>query len=83
MIARFAQLPEPRLVELPFTDIPGRYWAAKKISAASEAGILQYLKGKPFEPNKKLTRAEVAEMLSKTKLFAGKISDIMDWEHGY
>ena len=83
MLARFAKLPESRLLEVPFADVPGRHWAVKEISAAKESGLLQYLKGKPFEPNKKLSRAEVAEMLSRTSSLKLKLDDILDWEKGY
>ncbi|MEE8638021.1 MAG: S-layer homology domain-containing protein [Candidatus Margulisiibacteriota bacterium] len=83
MIARFAQIPESRLLEVPFADVPGRHWAVKEISAAKEAGLLEYLADQPFETQKKLTRAEVAEMLSKTSFLADKVKDMLDWEKGY
>lgn len=83
MLARFAKFPESRLLEVPFADVPGRHWAIKEISAAKEAGILHYLKDKSFELNKKLTRAEVAEMLSKTSFLKSKMHDILGWEKGY
>ena len=83
VIARFAKLGEPRLLELPFSDMPGRHWAIKEVSAAKEAGILKYLEGMQFEPNKQLTRAEVAEMLAKTSTFAEKISILLNWDLGY
>ncbi len=73
LFARFAKLPRPALAEVPFKDLPGRYWAVKDIAAAKEAGLLKYLEGKPFEPKKKLTRAEAAEILSRTKIFADRL----------
>jgi hypothetical protein len=83
ILARFAKLPEPKMAEVPFSDVPGRHWAVKFIASAKEAGILKYLAGKPFEPNRKLTRAEVAEMLSKADPLAKKVNDLLDWETGY
>ncbi|MFH1576287.1 MAG: S-layer homology domain-containing protein [Candidatus Margulisiibacteriota bacterium] len=83
MIADFANLPEPRALEVPFSDVPGRHWAANKIIKAKAAGLLEYLGDKPFDPNKPLTRAEVAEMLSKTPQLAGKVRGLLDWETGY
>lgn len=83
MLARFAKLPESRLLEVPFADVPGRHWAVKEISAAKEAGILHYLKDKSFELNKKLTRSEVAEMLSRTSFLKSKVDDLLDWKRGY
>ena len=73
IFARFAKLPKPALAEVPFKDIPGRHWAVKDIAAAKEAGLLKYLEGKPFEPKKKLTRAEAAEILSRTSFFADRL----------
>lgn len=73
ILARFAKLSKPALAEVPFKDLPGRHWAVKDIAAAKDAGLLKYLDGKPFEPNKKLTRAEAAEMLSRTRLFAERL----------
>lgn len=83
MLARFAKLPEPRLIEVPFNDVPGRHWAVKEISSAKEAGLLAYLMDKPFDLNRQLTRAEVAEMLSKTSYLAPKVDDLLDWAKGY
>ena len=83
IVARFAGLPESRVIEVPFSDVAGRHWAIKEISAAKEAGLLKYLKDAPFSPNQKLTRAEVAEILSRTVFFRQKLDDIMDWEAGY
>ncbi|NQT29266.1 MAG: S-layer homology domain-containing protein [Candidatus Saganbacteria bacterium] len=83
IIARFAKLPESRLLELPFSDVPGRHWAISEISSAKEAGILEYLVDKPFEPNKKLTRAETAEILSKTSFIADEVDLLLDWGKGY
>lgn len=66
VIARFARLPEPTVLETPFADVPGRHWAYKEITAAKQAGLLNYLENKTFEPDRKLTRAEVAEILYRT-----------------
>jgi hypothetical protein len=82
-IARFAKLPAARVLESPFTDVPGRHWAAKEILSAKEAGLLQYLEGKDFELNRKLTRAEVVEILSKTEMLRPKIEEMLDFEEGY
>jgi hypothetical protein len=83
VIARFADLPAPTVLEVPFTDIPGRHWAYKEITSAKQAGLLGFLDDKPFEPGKKLTRAEVADILSKTVVIAPKIDEMLDFERGY
>jgi hypothetical protein len=79
MISRFAKLPGPKSLAMPFSDVPGRYWAANEIIKAKETGLLEYLEGNFFEPKKPLTRAEVAEMLSKVPLLKKKIDDMLDW----
>ena len=79
--ARFSQLKEPDLIlEGPFPDVPGRHWAAKSITAARSAGLLVFLTDKPFEPNKELTRAEAAEILSRTPYAAAKIDDLKNFD---
>lgn len=83
IMTRFAGLRPPMLVEIPFKDLPGRHWSTKYVAAAKNAGLLNYLEGRKFEPERPLTRAEVAEMLSRTKYFSEKIRDIMDWSRGY
>jgi hypothetical protein len=81
ILSRFAQLKEPEeLTEGPFTDVPGRHWAAKSISAARSAGMLTYLNDKPFVPNKEMTRAEAAEILAKTPFAITKLQQIQDFE---
>jgi hypothetical protein len=81
IVARFAGLPEPKLLEAPYPDVPGRHWAARYIMSAKEAGLLQYL-GKRFDLNKKLTRAEAVEILSKTELLAPRIKEVLDFKEG-
>ena len=83
MIARFSKFAEPTVLEAPFPDVPGRFWAAKEILAARENGLLKYLEGKYFEPNQKLTRAEVAEILSRTEIIGYKASELLNFDRGY
>lgn len=67
IISRFAEVSGPTtLVNGPFPDVPASHWAAAPVWAAVNSGMLDYLSGKNFEPGKDLTRAEVAEVLSKT-----------------
>ncbi|MFH1710496.1 MAG: S-layer homology domain-containing protein, partial [bacterium] len=80
IFSRFAELKLPKeLLEGPFPDVPGRHWAAKDVSAARSAGMLMYLTDKPFEPTKELTRAEAAEILSKTPFAVLKMSSLKDF----
>jgi len=84
MISRFAKLKEPDVIlEGPFPDLPGRHWAAKTITAAKADGLLNYLSGKQFEPKRSMTRAEAAEIISRTELIKEKESELYDWEAGF
>jgi hypothetical protein len=82
MIARFGGV-TPIQAPPSFSDIKGSHWAAPIIAGAEQAGLLSFLKGKPFEPNKKLTRAEAVEMLYRTKPVASLVSDLLNFEKGY
>ena len=81
--SRFGELDTTRVPEIPFTDLNGRHWAVKEISAASFAGYLKFLEGKPFEPKRQMARGETAEILSHTKQVSDKIENLMNWETGY
>jgi len=75
-IARFARLEEPKVIESPYTDVPGRYWAVREIQSAKAAGLLKFI-GYQFEPQKNLTRSEVAEILYQTQFVKKKLLDII------
>lgn len=84
LITRSAELKEPEfIIEAPFIDIPGRHWASKTIATAKRGGLLRYLKGKPFEPKKGLTRAEASEVLSKTPFSKERIDNLLNFDVGY
>ncbi len=81
IIARFAELPvSGDVVVSPFPDLPLNHWATPAVYTATEAGLLTYLSGKNFEPRKNLTRAEVAEILSKTPWAREKIRNLLEGE---
>jgi hypothetical protein len=80
MIARFAGVAEATWTG-QFMDVAGAYWAAPIIAGAYNAGMLEYLKGKPFEPKKMLTRAETVEMLYRTLYVKDLLAkDLLNWE---
>ncbi|MCX5751688.1 MAG: PorV/PorQ family protein [Candidatus Saganbacteria bacterium] len=67
ILAKFAGLIEPKRIESPpFPDVPTEHWAAKWIYAAKISGLLEYLAGQDFNPEEDFSRAEAAEILSKT-----------------
>ncbi len=63
-----------------FPDVPETHWAAPAIAADQQEGLYEYLAGKDFVPKQDLTRAEAAEMLSKTPLIKEKIKDFIAGE---
>jgi hypothetical protein len=83
VIARFAGLDLAAPVyELPYQDVPGRHWAIGAVNAAKNAGLLRYIK-ESFYPNKELTRAEVAEILSRVSFIKERIDDLLNFRKGY
>lgn len=78
IFSRLTEAAEPAvLAKDPFVDIPKNHWAAKQVAAAQSYGLLDYLIGKKFEPDKELSRAEVAEILSKTSYGKDRIRDFL------
>lgn len=81
VIARFADLATPEAVlESPFPDLPGRHWAAQKVTAAKQAGLLDYLKDKRLEPTLNLARGEAAELIAKTPYVKEKINNLLTFK---
>jgi hypothetical protein len=60
----------------PFPDMTAREWSSKYVAAAKEAGMLDYLQGQDFEAEKSITRAELAEIIAKTKYGQAKIDQV-------
>ena len=80
MIARFAGISE-EVYTNEFKDVASTHWAAKIVEGAYRAKILEYLKGKLFEPNKNLARAETVEMLQRTTTVQDILKkDLLNWE---
>jgi DNA-binding phage protein len=80
MIARFAGISE-EVYAREFSDISASHWVAGIIAGSYKAGLLEYLKGKKFEPNKLLTRAETVEMLHRTRVVKEILEkDLLNWE---
>jgi len=60
----------------PFPDMTAKEWSSKYVAAAKEAGMLDYLQGQDFEAEKSITRAELAEIIAKTKYGQAKIDQV-------
>jgi len=84
IISRFADLTNPEVMEkAPFDDVPITHWAVESIASAKDAGLLNYLKNKPFGPSKQMTRAEVATILLQTKDIRYRAEQLYNWETGF
>jgi len=78
IITRFAGLfVKPKIEAKPFPDVPVNHWAAPAIGAGRLAGFFEYLSGKNFLPNSFLTRAEAAEIISKTPFAKQQIEELI------
>ena len=60
----------------PFPDMTAREWSSKYVAAAKGAGMLDYLQGQDFESERSITRAELAELIAKTKFGQAKIEQL-------
>jgi len=61
----------------PFADVPVKHWAAPAIAAGQQVGLFEYLGTGDFKPQDYLTRAELAEMLSKTPTVKYRIKKLI------
>lgn len=80
MIARFDSISQEAYGN-EFTDVKSDYWAAPIIAGSYRLGLLDYLKGNPFQPKRTLTRAETVEMLYRTRFVTARLgADLLNWE---
>jgi hypothetical protein len=82
MVGRFGSV-EAIPYNNEFKDVKASHWAAKMIAGAFKESMLLFLKTEPFQPNKKLTRAESVELLYRTRPVRGLINTLLDFEQGY
>jgi S-layer homology domain/Glucodextranase, domain B len=83
MIARFGGVKEIPYTSEAFADLSKNHWASSTIAGAYSEGMLHFLKGKLFEVNKKLTRAEAVEMLYRSRPVAALIKTLLNFNIGY
>jgi hypothetical protein len=60
----------------PFPDMTAKEWSSRYVAAAKDAGMLGYLEGQNFEAKRNITRAEVAELIAKTRFGMAKIDEV-------
>ena len=83
MIAKFGGVEEEEYSERLFSDISSKHWVSKIIAGAHKEGMLSFLRGRPFNPNLKLTRAEAVELISKTKIGKDITAELLDFSKDY
>ena len=88
IVSRFAGLKHTgKVTKRPFSDVPVTNWAAKVITAAKEAGILDYyylsLSGGRLDPQRPMSRAEAAATISQTEYLKKKVADFLNWDVGF
>ena len=59
---------------MPFEDVPENEWYYKAVKRVYNAGLMNGTSDKTFEPDRPMTRAEMAQVLSN---FCEKINDIV------
>ena len=81
VFSKFAGLyVKPQIERSIYEDVETGHWAAPAISASTTEGFFEYISDTKFSPKKFLTRAEVAEILSKTAFVKEKIETLISGE---
>jgi hypothetical protein len=81
MITRFSGVNKAPYEYQYFADVQPTFWTAEIIAGAQKAGLLDFLKGKPFEPAKAMTRAEAIEILYRTQFIQNILNkDLLNWD---
>jgi hypothetical protein len=78
LLMRGLALNENQLSKEQFKDMTGEEWFAHSVAAAVEAGIVNGYDDHTFRPNHKITRQEMAVMLSRALKVAEKEEKIKD-----
>lgn len=79
ILAKFTGLKiKPRIYERPFPDVSLKHWAVPYIDLAKKEGLLEYLTGQKFSPQREITRIEVVEILSRIDAVADKLRELFD-----
>jgi hypothetical protein len=81
IMAKFSGLHvKPKIKEKVFPDLPVEHWSSGAVAATKESGLFEYLSSKGFGPGLNLTRAEVAEIISKTPTVKKQIEKLISGE---
>jgi hypothetical protein len=55
-----------------FTDVPANSWFAGTAGASAKAGLIEGFEDSTFRPNERITREQMAVMITRAMTFAGK-----------
>ena len=77
VLSRFDLFPQITSSNIPYLDILPDHWAAGQIIIAKKRGMLDFVIGDFFMPQKELTRAEIAAMLYQTNFIKRKIDKLL------
>lgn len=81
VLARFSGLyMKPKVKEKVYPDLPANHWASPAVAAAKEIGLFDYIGDRGFGPKMYLTRAEAAEIISKTPFAKQQIEKLISGE---
>ncbi|MBU0502377.1 MAG: S-layer homology domain-containing protein, partial [Candidatus Margulisbacteria bacterium] len=81
VFARFSGLAIKDEVETrAFPDLAASHWASPAVHVGKNTGFFEFLADKNFEPGSPLTRAEAAEILSKTPFIKKQIKKLISGE---
>jgi hypothetical protein len=69
-----------KVTQQVYPDVKKAHWASPAIAASKQEGFFEYLGEKDFEPDADLSRAEAAEILSKTPFIREKIKKLISGE---
>jgi hypothetical protein len=76
LITRFGSFPAKELPPggvSPYSDLPATHWSLGAVLAAKDEAIWDYMKGNKFFPSQNITRAELADILYRTKFAQERI----------
>lgn len=63
-----------------FTDIPVSSWFAGTVGASAKAGLIEGFEDGSFRPNDRITREQMAVMITRAMAFAGIVNGVTETE---
>ena len=80
VVVEAVRLRPPKIFEKPFPDVDREDSISGYVAVAKEEGYLEYISGEPFEGDRFITRAEIAEILSKIPVVKIRIKEFLTGE---